>query len=534
MSTFLSMPKLMSNTPPGWAVAAGLLVLSCQGATAAEGAAPVPLIRGFSVSGQNPLPSDEVSLALAPFLRKEASLVELQAATAALENLFAQRGLGLYRVVLPLQELGDTIALQVVRFAVGQVTVDGAQRLPPEHVRRSLPELKEGGTPNLDRLAVQTAIANENPSRQVQVALTAGAEPDTVDATVRVKETRPLEFGLSASNTGAVGSGRDRVTGSLAHHNFLNLDHQWLAAYTTSVTHPGAVHQWGLSHRVPLYNQLSTLEWAYTRSSVVGNFGTFTSSGAGHTLGLTVQRHFQPVNGVKRAVSLAWEDKVFNPTELNGVALAGQTARRTRPLSLGYTARGQSERSYWDAQTSLAVNMPGGRGNNLASYQTESTAIASARWRAWRARGNWVGALGDDWLLAWRGQAQWAPTALLSAEQMGLGGVASLRGTQERALSGDTGVLSAFEISTPEWSPGVRAVGFVDAGWLHGHPTAATAPVNDSAASIGLGLRYGQGPVSLTLDYGWVAKASKVPRTLNGNAPQTGDQKLHMGVSARF
>lgn len=505
-----------------------------HGPVVAQAAAPAPVVRGFAISGQNPLSSDEVSLALAPFLRREASLAHLQAATAALETLFAQRGLGLYRVVLPPQELGDTIELKVVRFAVGQVVVDGAQRLSPDHVRRSLPELKEGSTPNLERLAVQTAIANENPSRQIQVALTAGSEPDQVDATVRVRESSPVQFGLSASNTGSASSGRDRVTGSVAHHNLWNLDHQLLAAYTTSLSHPGDVRQWGLSHRVPLYSQLSTLELAYTRSSVVGDFGTFTSSGAGHTLGLTAQRHFQPVNGIKRSVSLTWEDKVFNPTELNGVALAGQTLRRTRPLSLGYTVGGQSDQSYWDAHMAVAVNVAGGRGNNLASYQTESPSITRARWSAWRARGNWVGALGGDWLLAWRGQAQWAPTTLLAAEQMGLGGAATLRGAEERALSGDAGLISALEISTPEWSPGLRAVGFVDAGWLTSHSTTAPAPASDSAASVGLGLRYGRGPLSLVLDFGRVAKGSKQPRSLNGNAPQTGDQKLHVGMSARF
>lgn len=505
-----------------------------HGSVVAQASVPASVVRGFSISGQNPLPSDEVSLVLAPFLRKEASLAHLQAATAALETLFAQRGLGLYRVVLPPQELGDTIELTVVRFAVGQVGLDGAQRLSSDHVRRSLPELREGETPNLERLAVQTAIANENPSRQIQVALTAGFDPDKVDATVRVKESSPVQFGLSASNTGSVGSGRDRVTGSLAHHNFLNLDHQLLAAYTTSLSHPGEVRQWGLSHRVPLYGQLATLELAYTRSSVIGDFGTFTSSGAGHTLGLTLQRHFQPVNGIKRSVSLAWEDKVFNPTEFNGVALAGQTLRRTRPLSLGYTARGHSDQSYWDAHMAVVVNMSGGRGNNVAAYQTESPAITRAHWSAWRARGNWVGTLGGDWLLAWRGQAQWAPTKLLAAEQMGFGGAAALRGAEERAMSGDAGFLVTFEISTPEWSPGLRAVGFVDAGWLTSHSTPATAPASDSAASIGLGLRYGRGPLSLVLDFGQVAKGSKQSRSLNGNAPQRGDQKLHVGMSARF
>ena len=48
-------------------------------------AKPVFAIRGFDISGENPLPDGETSRVLAPFLRTNASIDTLQAATAALE-----------------------------------------------------------------------------------------------------------------------------------------------------------------------------------------------------------------------------------------------------------------------------------------------------------------------------------------------------------------------------------------------------------------------------------------------------------------
>lgn len=494
-----------------------------------------PVIRGFSVTGKNPLPDNDVTLILAPFLRKPATLDNLQAATASLEAALRDRGFGLHRVILPPQEVGDTITLHLASFTMGTVTVEGASAFGEANIRASLPELQEGGTPHLDRLALQTALTNENASKNVQVALRASDKPDQIDATIKVQDSAPLKFSGNLNNTGSRQSGRDRFTLAASHDNLFDRDHQLLAAYTTSLAKPSAVSQLGLSYRVPLYARLSTLELSYTQSDVVGDFGTFSSSGAGRTMGVVMTRHLLAHQGQKRHIHLSMEDKTFDATRVNGVALAGQQLRRTRPLGVGYVLGSQSDRSKWDAVVSVLLNLPGGAGNDLVSYRSESPSVTRTRWTALRARASWAAGFGDGWAVAWRGQAQWTPDALIAGEQLGLGGYSTLRGTQERALSGDTGVTSSLEVSSPEWMPGVRWVGFWDAGWVASHLASSVAlPGNDSAASIGLGVRYSKGPVSMMLDYGRVVSGSRTPLTLNSSAPQTGDHKLHFSLTARY
>ena len=250
-----------------------------------------PVIRGFSVTGKNPLPDNDVTLILAPFLRKPATLENLQAATTTLEAALRDQGFGLHRVILPPQEVDETITLHLVHFTMGSVTVEGASAFNEANIRASLPELQEGGTPHLDRLALQTALANENPSKNVQVALRASDKPDQIDATIKVQDALPLKFSGNLNNTGSRQSGRDRFTLAASHHNLFDRDHHLLAAYTTSLAKPSAVSQLGLSYRVPLYARLSTLELSYTQSDVVGDFGTFSSSGAGRTLSVVMTRH---------------------------------------------------------------------------------------------------------------------------------------------------------------------------------------------------------------------------------------------------
>ena len=163
---------------------------------AAQAAPAVFAIRGFKITGENPLGDGETTRVLAPFLRADATIETLQKATSALEAALRNKGFGLHRVALPPQEVGDTVTLNIVRFTVAKVTVEGRSLYDEANVRRALPELREGESPNFKTLAIQSAIANENPNKQVQVGLRESEQPDKIDATITVKEQRPWTFAV--------------------------------------------------------------------------------------------------------------------------------------------------------------------------------------------------------------------------------------------------------------------------------------------------------------------------------------------------
>src|SRR6478672_2646060 len=123
----------------------------------AKPAAPVVFaIRGFRIEGENPIGEADAQRVLAPFVRPDATLATLQRATAALEAALRARGFGLHRVALPPQEVGATVRLEVVTFTITRITTEGRSLYSEENVRRALPELKEGTTPNFKRLAIET------------------------------------------------------------------------------------------------------------------------------------------------------------------------------------------------------------------------------------------------------------------------------------------------------------------------------------------------------------------------------------------
>ena len=269
---------------------------------------------------------------------------------------------------------------------------------------------------------------------------------------------------------------------------------------------------------------------------MVGNFGAFTSTGAGHTLALNYTLYLPPQGGRRSYVTLGIEDKVFDAAKINDIVVPDQLDRRSRPLTLGYNARTESDRSVWGYHVDLAANTGSGANNDLASYQSEDPRVDTVRWKALRGGISYLAPLAQTWLLGARGQFQFSPDVLISGEQFGLGGVSSVRGTSvERPVTGDKGVSASVELTTPELVAGLRLLGFVDAGWVGNHrANGANRPSSDRLASVGLGARYAAGPFALTADYGRVVVGSRVPLAFNPAAPKRGEDKLYVTASLRF
>lgn len=521
--------------------AAAIFIASCGSVLAqsnnlpSASANPVFVIKGFDVKGDNPLSTGDTTRVLAPFLRNDATLDTLQKAGAALETALREKGFALHRVSLPPQEVGQNVTLNIVKFVIGKVTVEGNKEYSEANIRASVPELAEGTAPNFRTLAVQTAIANESQGKNVQVSLKEAEAADQIDAKVTVKETKPWNFSASLANTGSNSTGNDRFTLAGSHANVFGLDHSFTGAYTTSLERPADVKQIGLNYRIPLYKLGGVLGLSYTKSDVVGNFGVFSSTGAGSTMGINYNHYLPPSGGYRGYFGVGLDDKVFNATLINGVAV--QSGRRSRPISLTYNARVESDTAVWGYNADLAFNLAdSGSDNNFAAYVTEDARITTAAWKALRGGANYLTSFGGGWLWGIKGQFQYSPDALISGEQFGLGGAGSVRGTSERPIAGDSGLFASTEVSTKELMPGLRLVGFIDAGMLaNNNPNGNPKPTNDGIASTGLGLRFSSpAGFSFTAEYGRIVTGSKLPFVPNSNIPQAGDEKLHVNFSARF
>ncbi|MDT8989509.1 ShlB/FhaC/HecB family hemolysin secretion/activation protein [Curvibacter sp. APW13] len=533
--------------PSAWILAGSLSVLAVPalGQEGPAAASPSFRIRGFELTGDIPLPSEETTRLLAPFISNQATIETLQQASAALEKALRDRGFLLHRVALPPQEVGDKVTLNIVKFVIGKVVVEGAKFNTEQNIRASIPELREGGAPSFSRLAVQTALANENPNKRIQVGLRESEEPDRIDARVQVVDERPLSLLLGLSNTGNEATGRDRLAVVAAHNNLFGLDHQASVAYTTSLERSSDVKQLGLSYRIPLYAYGGALSASYTNSDVVGKFASFNTSGVGETYGVSYSHYLQPQGGRRSYLTLGWEDKTFNATKITVGGIVQYTPvdlsfnpinRKSQPLTLGYASRTESDTAMWSYSVNWASNMASGTGASLAAYQAEDGRIQTVGWNALRGDASYTKAFAAGWLWGAKTQFQLTSDALISGEQFGLGGASSVRGTSERPISGDSGVFASLELSTPELTPGLRLVGFLDAGILASNNTdkVTTKASTDGLSSVGLGLRYGVGNLGLTAEWARIVRGASVTSGSASDLPAQGDSKLHVNLTARF
>jgi hemolysin activation/secretion protein len=124
------------------AAAVAVALLAASPAARAQAAATEQVqVRSFQVQGNTLLEAAAVQAALAPFTGAR-SLADLQRAAQAVQALYGQAGWAAVVVYVPPQPVADgVVTLNVVEGKVGQVQVQGNQRLSAQRVRAALPSL---------------------------------------------------------------------------------------------------------------------------------------------------------------------------------------------------------------------------------------------------------------------------------------------------------------------------------------------------------------------------------------------------------
>src|SRR5208337_901179 len=97
------------------------------------------------------LAADKINSILAPFTGKGKDFGTVQEALEALEKAYHDRGYTTVQVLLPEQELENgVVRLNVAETRIGHVKIEGNKFFDESNIRRSMPALREGQTPNIN------------------------------------------------------------------------------------------------------------------------------------------------------------------------------------------------------------------------------------------------------------------------------------------------------------------------------------------------------------------------------------------------
>lgn len=461
-------------------------------------------VRAYEVSGSNPLSVEQTARILEPFKGTKHGLADLTAAAKGLEQALRERGLIFHRVILPPQTIEhDTVQLKITALTVGTLAVTGNKHFSEANVLRTVPSLAAGSTPDIKRLARSLALANDQSDRHLTLNLKESDQPDSVDAELAVQDRRPWSVFANISNLGTPDLVTSRLAVGAMHSNLLGHDDAATVVYTTSPEDTENVKQAVINYRVPSYTLAGVSSFYYAHSDI--NNGriqdVFDVSGAGDFYGFTYSQYLNQVGAWRQQVGIGIDDRLFvNNVAFQGQPIGGQV--RSRPVTLRYQGEFRSSALVADLNLSYARNLGGGDHNDGRNYE-RSRANARAEWDAFRYDARLTASLPREWQAVLMVEGQLAGEAMIAGEQFGVGGVGSVRGFQERGVTGDDGERLGIEIWAPPLPYGIRLLSFFDAGHVERYFSQAGEIDHDVIASAGLGLRWQwRQQLSLAVDYG--------------------------------
>ena len=311
-------------------------------------------VHEFTVTGNTLLPASSLQASLAPFKGRR-SLTELKQAAQAVQDLYARAGYGGVVAYLPEQAgPAGSATIAVLEGRISQVTVSGNKQFSEANIRRSLPLLAEGQTPQVLRIDAQIQQANENPAKQVAVSLEPGKSQGEVNVSINVQELPASRWTLNADNTGNERTGRWRSTLGYSNAALWDLDHSLNLQFQTAPEKIDAVRVFSAGYRIPLYDWGASLDLFAAYSNVDGGSsstvaGPLQFSGKGRVLGLRLTEYLARQGEIDQRLIIGLDQRAY----LNSCAIAGLpdgacgTAGESvtvQPLTVEFTAQRGGER----------------------------------------------------------------------------------------------------------------------------------------------------------------------------------------------
>ena len=518
-------------------------ILLCLASSSQAQIVSVPITE-FVVTGNTLLEPEVLNATLARF-KGELTIDQLKAAAQAVQALYRDAGYGGVIAYVPEQTgpLGRA-TIAVVEGRISAITVVGNSQFSADNIKRSVPELAIGKTPQVQRLDAQIQLANENPSKQLSVTLEPGKQPGEVEARILVVEKSPVIWTLAADTSGNNSTGIYRGYVRYQHSALWDLDHVLSLQLGSSLQDLTEAPSFGVNYRIPMYEQGLTVDIyaAYSRANggeTPTAAGQLDFNGDGQVIGVLVNKQLARLGEFEQKVGVALDVRLFlNDCEIQGLppgacGSAGESVT-VNPLSFLYAARKDGANpagfNFGFSQNLGLV----GRYDDAADFEAVRPGAKKHYWLG-RVGGYATLPLAKQWKLLGRVSGQFTADALVPGEQFGIAGMNTVRGYLEREVIGDQGLVGSVELYAPAFiepfgtpQSTLQLLAFADAGraWNHeGTPCVGTESIC-TLASFGVGLRWELQNLQLRLDLGHALK--------DGNSTLAGENRVSFLASFSF
>ncbi|MBV9512267.1 MAG: ShlB/FhaC/HecB family hemolysin secretion/activation protein [Caulobacteraceae bacterium] len=491
----------------GFCAAIGCAPDRASAQSAGPAAAPTPTfdIEAYDVDGAKMLSQLDIETAVYPYLGPGRTAADIDKARAALQKVYADRGLQSVAVELPMQSVADHIVrLHVVEARIGRVRVVGARYFSPDLVRQQVPSLREGEVPDLNQTQKELAQVNTLADRRVTPDLKSGAAPGTVDVDLDVADSLPLHGSLELNNDHSQGTRPLRLTANASYANLWQLGHSLSFTYTVAPQARDQSEVYYGAYSAPLWGSSWTLQLSgYVSNSNATVIGAANVLGKGSDMGVKAFDRLPAFGSFIQSASLGIDYRISeqNTAPDQPCAPSLETAAGPErgtcpqvhyfPFSASYTLQRVGNRFNTTASLSVTANAFGDNTSRLQEARF-NTAVDFAHLNLDIAQTEMLG-YGVAAYQHLSGQITDEP--LVSAEEFAAGGLTSVRGYLQSEATGDNGFSGTFELRSPSFAnyfgrylDELRVYGFADGAVVHVLLPATEQTANFHLASLGLGL----------------------------------------------
>jgi hemolysin activation/secretion protein len=463
----------------------------------------------FEFEGNTAFSDRELAEVTQQFAGRDITFAELIAAEAAVTQKYVAAGYINSGAVIPANQTfprsGGVVKIRIVEGGLDEIAIAGNKRLNANYVRSRLqratrrPLNRDRLLEALQRLQLDPLIAN------VSAELQAGSRPENSRLEVRIKEADSLsgEVFLDNNRSPSVGSFRRGVRINQA--NLIGLGDGLELSYANT----DGSNEFNGSYTVPVNARNGTIRFAASAAStnvIEEPFNAAEIEGKSRTYELTYRQPI--VEQLDRTLAVGvtvsrQESDTFLLGERFALSAGASERGETRVSAVRffqeYVQRNTRQVIAARSQFSIGTDFLGATVNNSSP---------DSRFLAWRGQAQYVRLLGPETLLIVRSDIQFADRPLLSLEQIGIGGVQSVRGYRQDLLLTDSGAIASAEVRIPVWrAPQVKGLlqvaPFVDFGVGWNHSGDKPSADSDKLLGAGLGLIWQMGDrLNVRLDYG--------------------------------
>lgn len=501
---------------------------------------PFYYIREYRVSGNRLLSALEISKAVYPHLGPGRRAADIDAARAALEKCYHDRGWQAVTVQVP-QQSGrrGVIRLEVTEARIGNLNVKGAKWNLPSEISRRAPSLKPGTAPHFKDIERDIVALNQSGDLKVTPKLNPGDDPGVLDIELEVEDRAPLHGNFEINNRYSPNTVPLRVNGGFSYGNLWQLGHSMGLSFQLAPERLDDGEVYSGFYTLPISNQTDLTLSATQQSSNINTLGGSAVVGQGEVVGLNLSHQSSQADGMVHNLSAGIDYKHFSQVLDLGAGGNRLSAPVSYwPLHLGYAVAATGDNSFTQANVALHWAFRGMASRpdfNARRYG------ATGGYLALRADANRLQDLPGNWQGFLRVASQLSNDALINNEQFAAGGLDSVRGYLVSAALGDVGLSSSLELRTPsllgpnhgrakDGSPAPREWRFhlfADGALLAIHEALPQQQRQWSLASAGIGS-------SLRLNSQWQAVADLGVPLLRLNETQVGDFLLSFRLWADF